>query len=178
MSSRRGNVIRAVDVLETVEKAVQAETQELRRQIALGAVKYNFLKQRLGSDIAFDVTESVSLQGNSGPYLQYAHARARSILDKVPGQAGEVSDLELTERSLVRDLSHFSRVVSLATIEFLPHQLCTYLYELSQVFNRFYETNRVLDNPRQATRLALVERYADVLKQGLELLNIPTPEKM
>ncbi len=178
MSSRRGNVTRAVDVIETVSKAVQADSAEQRRQITLGAVKYSFLKQRVGGDIAFDVTESVSLQGNSGPYLQYAHARARSILSKSPLQAGEVHDLEVGERSLVRKLSHFRRFVSQAGVEFMPHHICTYLYELSQAFNQFYETNRVIDDPRESVRLALVQRYADTLKEGLDLLNIPTPEKM
>lgn len=178
MSSRRGNVTRAIDVIETVSKAVKADTEEQRRQITLGAVKYSFLKQRVGGDIAFDVTESVSLQGNSGPYLQYAYARARSILSKAPLQAGKVSDLDKAERSFVRKLSEFTRVVSLAGIEFMPHHICTYLYELSQAFNRFYETNRVIGDAHETTRLALVQRYADTLKQGLELLNVPTPEKM
>jgi arginyl-tRNA synthetase len=60
----------------------------------------------------------------------------------------------------------------------MPHLICTYLYELSQEFNRFYENNRVIDDPREKQRLALVNQYADTLKSGLELLNIPTPEKM
>lgn len=178
MSSRSGNVTRAAEVLDVVSKTVQADTDIVRRQIALGAVKYNFLKQRVGGDIAFDVNESVSLQGNSGPYLQYAHARARSILAKAPEQAGKVADLEPAERTLVRKLSQFNRAVSLAGLEFMPHHICTYLYELCQEFNRFYESNRVIGDPRQAMRLALVERYASTLKQGLDLLNVPTPEKM
>ncbi len=179
MSSRLGNVTRAVDVLDAVIKNVEANSDVLRRQIALGAVKYSFLKQRLGGDIAFDVSESVSLQGNSGPYLQYAHARARSILAKAPlEEAKQVNELSDDERSLVRKLSQFNRVVSQAGVEFLPHYICNYLYELSQTFNRFYENSRVIGDPRQAQRLALVKRYAETLKIGLDLLNIPTPEKM
>lgn len=178
MSSRLGNVTRAAEVLETVEKAVQAETVQLGEDITLGAVKYTFLKQRLGGDIAFSVSESVSLQGNSGPYLQYAHARARSILAKAKTASGQVDSLEASERSLVRKLGHYAGVVEQATAELMPHLICTYLYELSQEFNRFYENNRVIDDPRQAQRLMLVSRYADTLKHGLGLLNIPTPEKM
>jgi arginyl-tRNA synthetase len=178
MSSRLGNVTRAAEVLETVAKVVQADTPQLRRDITLGAVKYSFLKQRIGGDIAFDVSESVSLQGNSGPYLQYAHARARSIMAKATSANAEVEELEAGERSLVRKLGDYARVVEQATSELMPHLICTYLYELSQEFNRFYENNRVIDDPREGQRLALVSQYADTLKSGLELLNIPTPEKM
>lgn len=178
MSSRLGNVTRAVEVIDTVSQNVQANSEVMRREIALGAIKYNFLKQRVGGDIAFDVAESVSLAGNSGPYLQYAHARARSILAKSPEQSGAVEELQAAERTLVRKLSHFNRAVSAAGLDFMPHHICTYLYELAQEFNRFYEANRVIGDPRQALRLSLVQRYAETLKAGLDLLNIPTPEKM
>jgi len=178
MSSRLGNVTRAIEVIETVEKAVQADSPQLRRDITLGAVKYAFLKQRIGGDIAFDVSDSVSLLGNSGPYLQYAHARARSILAKAGRTTGAIEDLEVGERSLVRKLSEYAAVVEQATQELMPHQICTYLYELSQEFNRFYEKNRVIDDRREAWRLTLVKQYADTLKNGLDLLNIPTPEKL
>lgn len=178
MSSRLGNVTKAIDVITSVDQTVQADTTELRRAITLGAVKYAFLKQRIGGDIAFDVNESVSLQGNSGPYLQYAHARARSILAKASGEVGEVTDLQPAERRLVRKLSEYAGVVEQATNELMPHHICTYLYELAQVFNRFYEKNRVIDNEREGIRVTLINQYADTLKNGLDLLNITAPEKM
>lgn len=178
MSSRSGNVTRAVEVIDTVSSAVEADDPATRQDITLGAVKYTFLKQRIGGDIAFDVDESVSLQGNSGPYLQYAHARARSILAKSDGRAAAIADLQPGERSLVRKLGEYSRVVEQATLEFEPHLICTYLYELCQVFNRFYEQHRVIGDPREAQRLTLVGHYADTLRHGLDLLNIATPEKM
>ncbi|MEO5627521.1 MAG: arginine--tRNA ligase [Candidatus Saccharimonadales bacterium] len=179
MSSRLGNVTRAAEVIEVVQKAVEADNPALRRQISLGAIKYAFLKQRLGGDIAFDVHESVSLQGNSGPYLQYAQARAQSILKK----AVALSDLqnpEFTdgERSLVRKLSEHNSVVEQAVSDLAPHLITTYLYELAQVFNRFYENNRVIGDDRQDLRLTLVSKYAATLKSGLELLNIPAPDKI
>ncbi len=178
MSSRLGNVTRAVEVLDTVRKAVEADNDQLREDIALGAVKYAFLKQRLGGDIAFDVQESVSLQGNSGPYLQYAYARARSILAKA--SAGELPAPEFTEgeRSLVRKLGEYASVVEQAATELMPHHICTYLYELAQTFNRFYENNRVIGDEREAIRLSLVDAYASTLHSGLTLLNIPTPQKI
>lgn len=179
MSSRLGNVLRAVDVLDIVQKAVTADTNELRQDITLGAVKYAFLRQRLGGDIAFDVEESVSLHGNSGPYLQYAYARAQSILAKASGSS-EIGEPEFTdgERSLVRKLSEYASVIELATLEMMPHHISTYLYELAQTFNRFYEHNRIIGDEREQVRLGLVDVYAQTLQNGLQLLNIPTPQKI
>lgn len=179
MSSRLGNVTRAADVIEVVGEAVEADNDQLRHDITLGAIKYAFLKHRLGGDIAFDVNESVSLQGNSGPYLQYAHARARSILAKAPA-ASELTSTDFTdgERRLVRKLGQYSSVVEQATQELAAHHITNYLYELAQVFNRFYENNRVIGDDRQVTRLTLVNTYADTLKHGLELLNIAAPQKI
>lgn len=179
MSSRKGNFLRAVDVLEAASEANKAANGREDEQAVLGAVKYAFLKQRIGPDIIYDPAESVSLQGNSGPYLQYAHARARSILAK----AGEQKDaplqgLQADERTLARKLSEFAEAVDKATAELLPHHICTYLYELAQAFNRFYEHNRVIGDEREALRLQLVARYADILHHGLDLLGIPAPEHM
>lgn len=178
MSSRLGNVLRAVEAMDAVREVVEANTEELKEQITLGAVKYEFLKYRLGGDIAFDPKESVSLQGNSGPYLQYAHARARSILAKATLTDVALEQLEAEERSLVRKLSEFNEVVDKAVDELMLHHICNYLYELAQVFNSFYEHNRVIDDPRQDIRLQLVSKYATVLHRGLDLLNIPAPERL
>lgn len=173
MSSRLGNVTRAVDVLETVRK-LTGDNEE----VALGAVKYEFLKYRLGGDIAFDPEESVSLEGNSGPYLQYAHARARSILGKVTTAGSLEGELQPDERSLLRKIGQYAEVVEQATTELMPHHICTYLYELAQKFNSFYEHNRVIGDERQEVRLSLVQKYADTLKRGLELLGIHAPDHM
>jgi arginine--tRNA ligase len=180
MSSRLGNVTRAIDVLEIIKQRVSNITDqpELQDDIALGAIKYAFAKYRLGGDIAFDVEETVSLQGNSGPYIQYAHARACSILAKA-GTTGEIDQVcDASERQLLQKLSEFPEVVEKAAREYLVHGICNYLYELAQEFNRFYEHNRVIDDPRQAIRLALVTRYRDTLASGLRILGIIAPEKM
>lgn len=178
MSSRKGNFLRAYDVLDAAAEANKAITGQDNEQTVLGAVKYSFLKTRMGGDIIYDPVESVSLEGNSGPYLQYAHARARSILRKVEGEPAEAETLEEGERSLVRKISEYAEVVDKAVADLMPHHIATYLYELAQVFNRFYEHNRVIDDPRQAVRLGLVQRYADTLQNGLELLGIPAPQQM
>jgi arginyl-tRNA synthetase len=82
MSSRKGNILRATDVLDSATKASQQVHGHESAETVLGAVKYAFLKHRMGGDIIYDPKESVSLEGNSGPYLQYAHARAKSIIRK------------------------------------------------------------------------------------------------
>lgn len=180
MSSRKGNILRAVDVLEAAYTANKAVTGQDSQETALAAVKYAFLKSRLGGDIVYDPKESVALEGNSGPYLQYAHARARSILAKAKSseQRAVSNDFEAEERSLVRKIGEYAEVVDKATAELMPHHICTYLYELAQTFNRFYERSRVIDDPREALRLQLVKKYADTLKNGLLLLNISAPDHM
>lgn len=180
MSSRKGNILRAVDVLEAASAANHELTGQDNEATVLGAVKYAFLKNRTGGDIIYDPKESVSLEGNSGPYLQYAHARARSILSKAGPAADLPEDIELQagERSLVRKLGEFTEVIDKAVSELMPHLVCTYLYELAQTFNRFYETSRVIGDERQDLRLALVQKYASTLRDGLSLLGIHAPDKM
>jgi len=180
MSSRKGNILSAIDVLDSASAANKQLNNQENDDTVLGAVKYAFLKNRLGGDTIYDPEESVSLEGNSGPYLQYAHARARSILSKSDGaeQGFEGVELETSERSLLRKISEFPEVIDNATRELMPHLICTYIYELSQVFNYFYEHNRVIDDPRQSIRLGLVTEYADRLRQGLTLLGIASPDKM
>lgn len=178
MSSRKGNVLLAEDVLDAINKISKKLSGKSDEQTTLAAVKYAFLKQRIGQDVIYDLEESVSLNGNSGPYLQYAHARARSILAKSNVQLAEVTQLEASERSLVRKISEYPEAVEKATAELLPHYTCTYLYELAQSFNSFYEHNRVIGSDREGVRLTLVKQYADTLKAGLELLGITAPDTM
>lgn len=179
MSSRKGNFLRAVDVLDVAEQANAELSGTPDERVSQGAVKYAFLRQRMGNDIIYDPEESVSLQGNSGPYLQYAHARACSIIGKssvTPELGGET--LDAAERLLIRKLSEYPEVLTDATRELLPHHVCTYLFDLAQTFNRFYESSRIIGDPREAFRLALATRYRDTLAHGLELLGIAAPESL
>lgn len=182
MSSRKGNIIPANEVLDVTAAANKAIHGKDDEGAVLAAVKYAFLKTRIGGDVIYDPAESVSLEGNSGPYLQYAHARARSILTKAGSgkqEAGIMEQkLEAGERSLVRKIGEYVEVVDKAVAELMPHHICTYLYELAQIFNSFYEHNRVIGDPRQDLRLLLVSTYADTLKKGLGLLGITAPERM
>ena len=178
MSSRKGNFLRAIDVLDAAHEANKQANGRDDERAVLGAIKYAFLKQRIGADIIYLPEESVSLDGNSGPYLQYAHARARSILAKADHAPAAITSLEPGERSLARKISEYSEVIQRAADDLMPHHICTYLYELAQAFNRFYEHNRVINDERQAIRLQLVQLYADILKDGLGLLGIEAPERM
>lgn len=179
MSSRLGNIISAAEVLEATKQATLALSGKTDKRVVLAAVKYAMLKQRLGGDIIYEPEESVSILGNSGPYLQYAQARARSILAKAHSVSA-VTRLEFNqdERDLVLRLSRYPAVVNQACLELSPHLVCTYLYELAQTFNHFYEANRVIGDEREALRLELVKVYADRLKNGLQLLGIESPEKL
>ena len=177
MSSRKGNALLASDVLESAEKASKAHSNNDQQGTVLAAVKYAFLKQRIGGDIIYDPEESVSIAGNSGPYLQYAHARAMSILLKKPTPQVDYK-LDVSERQLVRKISELPEVVEAAVNELMPHLVCTYLYELAQEFNSFYEANRVIGEPREDMRLTLINAYVTVLKNGLKLLGISAPDHM
>ena len=180
MSSRLGNVSRAADVIEAVEEKVAELVDEVaqRREVTLGAVKYAFAKYRLGGDINFDIDETVSLQGNSGPYLQYAYARARRMIEKSSHDFLRPQIINDEDKMLVRKLGAYHEVVDLAIRELAPHHICNYLFELAQEFNRYYEKNQVIGSDKEAHRVSLVSLYADTLKAGLTILGITAPERM
>ena len=172
--------IKAIDILDAAERSSKEVNEATTPEITLGAVKYSLLKSGLGSDLIYDARESVSIEGNSGPYLQYALTRAKSILAKggeVPSST-DVGELTPAERTLARKISMYPEVFALALQELSPHYICTYLYELAQTFNRFYESNRVIGDERSGVRMAMLASYAEVLTSGLGLLGIKVPEKM
>lgn len=181
MSSREGTILRADDILDAAFEAHKKSTGKDDDQVVLGAVRYSFLRSRIGGgDIIYDPEESVSLEGNSGPYLQYALVRARSILRKAESvkPSDTVEALDGPERSLARQISLYPEAFDKALADYSPHHICTYLYELAQIFNRFYEQSRVLDGERSAERVALVTAYEHVLSHGLSILGMPKPQEM
>lgn len=180
MSSRLGNVTRAVDVLDVVREKVRSLVSDESNieAVTLGAIKYVFAKYKLGGDIAFDINETVSLAGNSGPYLQYAHARARSVLEKSNAVFAQPAKVLPEDRALVRKLGEYHEVVAHAAKSLESHYICNYLFELAQEFNRYYENNRVIGGDFEEHRVSLVALYADTLKAGLAILGIHAPEKL
>ena len=178
MSSRKGNVLLALDILDAASAAQAAMNDgQLDKAVMLGAVKFAFLKGKVGGDIVYDPAESVSLHGNSGPYLQYAHARARRILEKVDSITMPVT-VHDEDRLLVRKLGEYSEIVELAAKTLEPHHVCNYLFELAQEFNRYYEKNQVIGSQYEQHRTGLVAVYADTLRAGLMILGIAAPDKM
>ena len=180
MSSRLGNILRADDILNASFEAAKKGKVGDDPDVVLGAVRYSFLKNRIGGDIIYSPEESVSLEGNSGPYLQYALVRARSILSKISDiePVTEVKELDPAERSLARAVSLYPEAFVLTLNDYSPHHIATYLYDLAVIFNRFYENSRVIGHERAAERAALVRVYERTLKDGLALLGMPQPEKM
>ncbi len=180
MSSRKGNFLRAIDVLDMVAGANEEAQGNRDEAPILGAIKYAFLKFKIGADSSFDPKESVSIHGNSGPYLQYALARAKSVVKKSEIDASEFEsgDYSTPERNLLFKLTEYKDVIQKATEDLTPHILCTYLYELAQVFNRFYENSQIIGDEREKIRIKLVQAYASILADGLKILGIPTPERM
>lgn len=190
MSSRTGSVITADWLIEEakrsiykiLDKTASSYTQEQKDRIAekaaIAAIKYSMLRVNASSDIAFDMEASVSFEGDSGPYLQYTYARARSVLRKASSPLSPLvplSPLSPEERLLGRLLVQFSDVVAEAAQNFAPNTLCTYLFHLAQEFNTFYAKNPILGN---STRLALTAATAQVIKNGLYLLGIEVLEQM
>lgn len=180
MSSRSGEVVDVAWLFEEVSKAVVVRGGKPDDESVSAVLRYEFLRVRIGGDVVFDINQAVDIKGNSGPYLQYAHARARSILDKLDMNLSgfKPNGFDADERSLLRSITEFNELVEKSVNELLPHYICNYLYDLSQSFNRFYEKNRVIGHDRQDVRMYLVKLYADTIKSGLGILGINAPDKM
>ena len=184
MSSRKGNFLRATDVLGEVAEVQKKINGEVNDAVVQGAVKYAFLKSKVEpGTIVFDMEESVNLHGNSGPYLQYSLARAKSILRKLDGSTETETmpldaELDKWEKALIRALLDWKYSVRRAVDELAPHRVCTYLYELAQIFSRFYENDKVVGGENEAVRRKIVEAYVAVLEKGLDILGIPSVERI
>jgi arginyl-tRNA synthetase len=188
MSSRTGNVITGESLIEDLiasakERAAESRAEDkeiLAQQVAVAAIKYQVLKQATGKNIIFDREKALSLEGDSGPYLQYAYARTCAIAQKA-ADAGVVAkvDASVTSNTVARLIPRFPEVVARAADLLEPHLVTTYLLELASSFNAWYAQEQILDGtPAAAHKLALVEAVSRTLKNGLWILGIPAPEKM
>lgn len=172
MSSRKGNVITGESLLKDLTEAARG-----REDVAVGAIKYAVLRSGSGRDIIFDPEKSLSLEGDSGPYVQYAQVRAASIIKRAA--EAQVVEGEREAGELERLLIHFPDVVARAAQELEPHYVTTYLTELAGAFNSWYATERVIvDGKVLAPVLNVVKALQSTLAQGLYLLGIPAPEEM
>lgn len=179
MSSREGNVITAAELIgELIKKASEKNPDPvIAEQVAIGAIKYMVLRQSPGSDIIFDPEKSLSLEGDSGPYLQYALVRAKKILSyESEDENGTV--VPSTPYAIERLILHFPEVTARATATLAPNLLVTYLTELAAAWNAFYATEQVLGSPEEAYKQRIVRAFMNTMTNGLALLGIPAPEKM
>lgn len=178
MSSRAGNVITAADFIEDVvaKSAKRNPDPLIAEQVAVGAIKYMVLRQAPGSDIVFDEEKSLSLEGDSGPYLQYALVRARSVLANAP--TAPAKGAPKTPYLLERLTMHFPEIAARASRELAPNLLVNYLTELAQAWNAFYAAERIVGGEYESHKLLVTRAFAQTMKNGLSLLGIPAPEKM
>lgn len=155
----------------------------INHMIALAALKYAFLKYKMGGDIVFDPKESVAVNGNSGVYLLYSVVRGKKILQKLADvERGEQAALNENEQKFVRSLSkklvQYEEVLVEVMRAKAPYKLCTFLYELAQEFSRFYEQVRVVGGGHEDEMEKYVQVYVKVMEEGLGLLGIEVPEEM
>jgi len=196
--TRAGTSIRLVDLLdEAVERAAAAiadrnpdlvgdEADRVAPVVGIGAIKYADLANDRIKDYVLDFDRMLAFEGNTGPYLQYAHARIRSIfrrgqVDRADLDGGALSIGEPQERGLVVALLGFEAAVGHTAASSQPHRLCTYLFDLAQTFTTFYEACPVLrtdNDAERASRLVLCDLTARTLATGLGLLGIGAPERM
>ena len=178
MSSRTGEVVTIGWLFDEFKRAIENAGGEPTDDVIAGALRYQFLKVKIGGDVIFDINDAVSLTGNTGSYLQYAHARARGILAKSDKEIAFPAELFDEDKMLVRKLSEYVDVVDRAKESLEPHHICTYLFELAQEFNRYYEKNQVIGSDKEAHRVGIVAIYADILKAGLAILGIVAPDRL
>ncbi|KXK26967.1 MAG: Arginine--tRNA ligase [candidate division WS6 bacterium OLB20] len=198
MSSRTGQVVFAETILDEAEQIVSGivenregmnedEKQEVIRSVGTGAVKYSFLNLNPGTYLAFDLQSSVSLEGNSGPYIQYTYARARRMLDDagtveaMPAESIAALLTQPEEQSLMRMFAVFEEALNDAVRDLAPNALTGYVHELAQRFNLFYRKHSVLneENPEiRKARLVLTQATANVIGNVLDLLGIRTVSRM
>jgi arginyl-tRNA synthetase len=197
LKSRSGDTVKLVELLdEAVERAGAAVADKnpdlppdvraaVARMVGIGAVKYADLSTDRIRDYVFDWERMLSFDGNTAPYLQYAHARIRSIFRRADVEPSTLAEAHITlsepqERALGRRLLAYPTAIDEVVTSWAPHKLCTYLFDLAQDFTAFYEHCPVLraDEPVRTSRLALSDLTARTLAHGLGLLGIDAPEQM
>lgn len=184
MSSRSGNAIGAEKLILDIREALKAGSPDSPsiNANALAAIKYAFLSHSIGSDIIFDINQSISLEGNSGPYVQYAAVRVGSILAKA-GEVGEPSqDYDYAaEQELLFMMAAYPGVVAEAINQLAPHIITNFSFDLAKAWNRYYEKVQILSGDGEgikSARLNMLKQVYDVFGHSLGLLGITIPEKM
>ena len=203
MKSREGTVVDADDLIavmiedarRTADEAgknadlTEEEKQEIARIVGMGALKYFILKVDARKNMLFNPEESIDFNGNTGPFIQYTHARIKSIMRKAEAQGINVNDSALGENAvlnekeieLVQKMNSFTAAVEQAGKDYSPSGIANYCYELTKEFNQWYHDYSVLnaeDEQTKLTRLILAKNVAKTIKNGMALLGIEVPERM
>jgi arginyl-tRNA synthetase len=198
MKSREGTVVDADDLMAEMETTAKEQTeamgkvdgfseedkQQLYHTIGMGALKYFLLKVDPKKRLLFDPNESVDFQGHTGPFIQYTHARIKSVLSRADYQVNstiEITELADVERDLIVLLTQFPDVINSAANDYSPAVIANYVYELAKVYNKFYHEKSILqaeDEISKQFRLQLSASSAKVISKAMNLLGIDVPERM
>ncbi len=196
MKSREGNVVDTDELIEELTKLAKEEVKERYKElpekevekraemIAMAAIRFFFLKYDPLRNFVFNPKESLAFEGETGPYLQYTHARICSIMRKAGNKEKKGIDYSLLsapeEKEVAKHLKDYPDILEKAGRELKPNLICNYLFALSQLFNNYYVKNKVIQGNKelQEARLALIQAVRQVLENGLSLLDIKAPEAM
>ncbi|MGH4126066.1 MAG: arginine--tRNA ligase [Clostridium sp.] len=196
--TRDGGVMRLEDLIQTIQDKVKEKSQgnnadisvenmdEIAKKVGVSALKYGDLSNQAAKNYVFDLDRFTSFEGNTGPYIQYTAVRIKSILNSAKIENVELSNVILgpasdVERDLMLKLSKFNEMIESSFIERAPHKICEYLFETSNIFNRFYHENRILKEENLEKRMSwlnLINLTKGIIETGLDLLGIETPDKM
>lgn len=195
MSSRKGNIISAEELIADIRSMVAerlaerelsaGEKEEIADAVAIGAIKYTILRQATGGDVIFDSASSISFEGDSGPYLQYATVRANAVLGKVVSGklsvvSGKAQVLPEKVTMLEKLLSRYADIKERARVEYAPQHIAQYLMSLAGAFNGYYAVNQIVDDndPFSPYRIELTKKFVETMTDGLWLLGIKVPKRM
>lgn len=198
MKSREGTVVDADDLISEMEQTAKTQTEALGKvdgyseedknklyhMIGMGALKYFLLKVEPKKRLLFDPNESIDFQGHTGPFIQYTHARIKSVLSRAGVEFSEtlpIGTLDAVERDLIIALTQFPEVISQAAKNYSPALIANYVYELAKTYNKFYHEKSILqaeDETLKKFRLQLSASSAKVISKGMGLLGIEVPERM
>ena len=197
--TRDGGVMRLESLIAQINKAVYDKIMENRtvseeeanntaKIVGLAALKYGDLSNQASKDYIFDIDRFASFEGNTGPYILYTIVRIKSILEKYKAESGN-ADVNLpvintdngSQMQLMLEVAKFNEIIENAAEELAPHKICSYVYDLSNAFNRFYHETKILaeeDQTKKAGYIALINLTINVLEQGIDLLGFSAPDRM
>ena len=196
--TREGGVMRLETLIAQINEAVykkimdnrtvsEEEARDTAKIVGLAALKYGDLSNQASKDYIFDIDRFSLFEGNTGPYILYTIVRIKSILEKYKEEGKEIEGLSIiltdnkAQLQLMLEIAKFNEVVENAAEEFAPHKICSYIYDLSNAFNKFYHETKILseeDEEKKAGYISLINLAKAILETGIELLGFEAPERM